>query len=318
MESAKSTVTLSGWVRADYGQPVPSGVRVRLETNEGVIDGSANDSGYFEFVGLTKTHYRLTVTAPGFQAYEQDLILGASGDKVVISVQLSPAAKTKSLAPSASSSFTDDNAPKSARKEYQKGQTASRSGSLSEAQSHFENAVKQYPCYVRAQTDLAVLLSAKHQLAASETALKQALECDPDYLDAYSELGQLYYNETNYQASAAILQEGLRRSPGSWQFYYQLGVNHYHLAQYAKAEQEYLKAESLSASVPADIHVKLADVYLKQSAYAKAYAEMRAYVLAEPKGRSVAKLRKVMQQMESDHIVTVAHPVGTQSPPPQH
>jgi len=313
-------VTLGGWVHADYGQSLPASVTVRLETNEGMIGGerSVNTSGYFEFVGLARTSYRLTVTAPGFQVYQQDLDLGSAGDKLVVNVHLSPTVKLRSLPPPASSSFTDNNASKKARREYEKGIRALRDGSLSEAQSHLEKSVKEYPCYARAQTDLALVLSDKRLFPASEAALKKAMECDPDYLDAYNELGQLYYNQKKYQDGAAILQEGMRRSPGSWQFYYQLGANHFHLGEYGKAEKEYLKAKTLSSSVPAEIHVRLADVYLKQSAYDKAYAEMQVYVLAEPNGRYAARARSLMRQMESDHTAQAAHPAtSTQSPPPE-
>jgi tetratricopeptide (TPR) repeat protein len=306
-------------VQADYGQNIPAGVTVRLETNEGMIGGqqAVNTSGYFEFVGLAKTYYRLTVTASGFQTYQQDLDLRSVGDRFVVNVRLSPALESKPLPLPASPSFTDNNASKKARKEYEKGARALHDRNLAEAQSHLARAVEEYPCYARAQTDLALVLSQAHQLPGSEAALKKALECDPDYLDAYNELGQLYYNEEKYHASEAVLRQGLRRSPASWQFYYQLGASDYRLGQYRKAEQEYLKAESLSSSVPAEIHVKLADVYLKQSAYDKAYAEMQAYVRAEPDGRFAPKLKRVMRQMESDRIPQTAHPSSAQSPPPE-
>lgn len=317
VDSPETGVTLGGWIHADYGQRVPASATVRLETNEGMIGGEQqiNASGYFEFVGLARTYYRLTVTAPGFQPYERDLDLRTVGDRHSINVQLSPAVGSKSPAVPASHSFTDDNAPQNARKEYKKGEHALRDGNLSGAQSHFEKSVKLYPCYARAQTDLALVLSVNHQFSVSEAALKRATECDPDYLEAYSQLGQLYYNEKKYQDSEAILKEGLRRSPASWELFYQLGADHYHLGQYARAEQEYIRAESLNSSIPAEIHVKLADVYLKQSAYDKAYAEMQAYVQAEPEGRFAARLKSVMHQMESDHILRAAHPADAQSPP---
>jgi tetratricopeptide (TPR) repeat protein len=304
-------------VHAEYSQTVPAGVQVRLESTEGMVGGeqAVNTSGYFEFLGLIKTSYRLTVTAPGFQTYEQNLDLGPVGDKLVLTIFLSPATKTKLVPPPAPSSFTDNNAPKKARKEYEKGARALHDGNLTKAQGHLESAVQEYPCYARAQSDLALVLSEKQQFPASEAALKKALECDPDYLDAYNELGQLYYNQKQYQDSERVLQEGLRRSPASWQFYYQLGADHYRLGQYSKAEQEYLKAKSLSASLPAEIHVKLADVYLKQHAYDKAYAEMQDYVHAEPTGRYSAKLKSVMHQMESDHVLQAGHPANAQSPP---
>jgi len=303
--SAESTVTLGGWVRAAYGSGAPSSATVHLDTNEGMVGGPqpVNDAGYFEFLGLAKTYYRLTVTAPGFQTYQQDVDLRSAGDKLVVNVQLSPASESKSSQPPASHSFTDDNASKKARKDYEEGARALREGNLPAAQSHLEKSVKEYPCYARAQTDLALALSQLHQLQKSEMALQKSLECDPDYLDAYNELGQLYYNEKKYSASKAILQAGLRRSPGSWQFYYQLGADDYHLRNYNTAEEEYLKAESLTSSLPAEIHVKLADVYLKQSALGKAYTEMQAYLRAEPQGRFAPELQVVMRRMEADGVV---------------
>lgn len=305
-------------MQADYAQSVPAGVKVRLETNEGMIGGEqpVNSSGYFEFLGLAKTYYRLTVAASGFQAYERDLDLRSVGDKLVVNVRLSPAPTSKPMPPPVSSSFTDSNASKKARREYEMGERALHDGNLAAAEAHLERAVKEYPCYARAQSDLAVVLSETHEYVASEAALKKAMKCDPDYLDAYDELGQLYYNEKRYQDSEGILQEGLRRSPASWQFYYQLGANHYHLGQYGKAEQEYLRAESLSSSIPAEIHVKLADVYLKQSVYHKAYREMQAYLKAEPNGRYAARVHRLMRQMEADHTAQAVRPARSQSPPP--
>lgn len=315
----ETSVTLGGWVQADYGQNVPAGVTVRLETAEGMVGGqpAVNTSGYFEIVGLARMHYRLTVTAPGFQVYQQDVDLRSVGDRFVVNVRLAPALGSKPLPLPLSPSFTDNKASKQARKEYEKGARALHDRNLAEAQAHLKRAAEEYPCYARAQTDLALVLSETQQLPASEGALKKALECDPDYLDAYNELGQLYYNQKKYQESETVLREGLRRSPASWQFYYQLGGDYYRLGQYGKAEQEYLKAESLSSSVPAEIHVKLADVYLKQGANDKAYTEMQAYLHAEPNGRFTAKLKSVMRQMESDRILRAPNPASAQSAPPE-
>jgi tetratricopeptide (TPR) repeat protein len=319
MESSEQAVTLGGWVHADYGQAIPAGVVVHLETDQGmpVRDQPVDSSGYFEFAGLAKESYRLTVSAPGFQAYQKDVDLRPVGNRLNISVQLSPSNKPKSILPAGATSFTDNNASRKARKEYEKGDRALQQGNLTEAQSHLEKAVNEYPCYARAQTSLAVVRSGQHQFSASEAALKKAMQCDPDFLDTYTELGQLYYDENRYQESVAILQQGLRRSPGSWQFHYQLGGSDYSLHQYAEAEQEYLRAESLNSLVPAEIHVKLADVYLKEAAYQKAYAEMQAYLRAEPNGRFAAKLRNVMQRMQADQTVQPDPPAATQSAGPR-
>jgi tetratricopeptide (TPR) repeat protein len=112
-----------------------------------------------------------------------------------------------------------------------------------------------------------------------------------------------------------VLQEGLRRSPGAWQFYYQLAIAQFGLKQYSEAEQQFLKVQSLNSNAPADLRVKLADVYLKEGAYDKAYAQMQAYLKAEPNGRFAAKVKTIMRQMESSGALG-APPTQAAQPPP--
>jgi hypothetical protein len=58
--------------------------------------------------------------------------------------------------------------------------------------------------------------------------------------------------------------------------------------------------------MPAEFHVRLADVYTKEGSYGKAYQEMQSYVHAEPNGRFAAKVKNIMQQMESSGVVSAA------------
>jgi tetratricopeptide (TPR) repeat protein len=315
----EQTVKLEGWVRTDSGLTLPPGVIVRLETRAGVIAGEqpTNRDGHFEFPGLPKITLTLKVNVDGFQPYQQTIDISQSaGNLMLTTINLSPLGKMKETLTSLPS-FTDDQAPKQARKEYARAVHALQEQNPKEALAHFKKAVDEYPCYARAQTDLATVLSDQRQVSLAEAALKKALECDPGFLDAYSELGQLFYVENRFAESEAVLQEGLRRSPGAWQFYYQLGSAHYGLGQYQKAEEEYLKAESFNSAVPPDIHVKLANAYLKTSTFDKAYAEMQAYLHAEPNGRFAPKVKYYIQKMESDGIVGAAQPAQSEPHPPK-
>ena len=305
--SSQQTIALEGWVHTENGRTISSGVMIRLTTAEGltVVQQSPSSAGQFDFGGLAKIPYHLTVTADGFQAYEQELDLSHSGDKTILNVYLTPLRGTKQ-AGSELPTFTDSRVPRKARKEFEKGKRALRDRNFSEAQAHFERAVEEYPCYARAQTDLALALTTQRDRSHAEAALKKAIECDPDFVDAYSQLGWLFNGGKQFSESARVLQDGLRRSPSAWQFYYQLGIAHYGLGDYNKAEEEYLKAESLNPEPPAEIHVKLADVYLKKSAFGKAYAEMESYLRAEPGGRFEVKVRELMKQLESAGLVRAA------------
>ena len=55
-----------------------------------------------------------------------------------------------------------------------------------------------------------------------------------------------------------------------------------------------------------DLHVKLADVYLKEGAFDKAYSEMDQYLQADPEGRFAAKTREVMKRLETSGLLTTA------------
>jgi len=301
--AALGQVRLDGKVRVEGGQVPGFGVMARVETGDGEIAAQSpvNSNGDFSFVGLNKQIYQLIVTAEGFETSQQAVDLTRGLTLVLVEVVLVPARKTKGQA--ADTARTDAQASKAARKEYEKGASALAARKLDQAQVHLEKAVSEYPCYARAQADLATVLGEAQKLADAEAAARKARECDPDYVYSYMVLGQMFNSEKRYADSEQVLQEGLRRSPGSWQFYYQLGVAHFGLGQYSKADEEYQRVLSLNSTPPAELHVKLADLYLKEKAYEKAYSHMEEYLKAEPAGRFATKIKNIMQQMQTSGVL---------------
>jgi tetratricopeptide (TPR) repeat protein len=314
--ACQETVVLSGQVVTYTGQTLRSGVTITLETESGerAAQTPANSAGGFEIGGLKKLRYRLIVSAEGFETWQQDIDLGRGANQYTVRITLTPLNKVKEIAESAPT-LTDAQAPKTARKEYEKGSRALAARQLDEARTHLEKALSEFPCYARAQTDLAVVLTERRELQGAEAALRKAVQCDPGFPDAYTQLGQLLNAEKKFAESADLLQEGLRRSPGAWQFYYQLAMAHYGLKLYNQAEEEFLKVQSINPRPPAELHVKLADVYLKRNAYEKAYAEMQAYLKAEPDGRFAPKIKVIMQQMESSGALGAPPSKVAQQPP---
>lgn len=298
--ASEGRASIIGQVRTDSGRVIPSGVKVRLETAEGepVDQRPANSDGAFELENLPKVRYHLTVTAEGFLPAETDVDLSYASDRVIVNLTLTPIAKRKQFA-AALPTLTEMQAPQKARKEYEKGSRALAERNVAEARAHFESAVAAYPCYARAQADLALTLTVQHELPQAEAALKKALSCDAGYVDAYPQLGQLYNLQKKFTKSEAVLQDGLRHTATAWSIYYQLGAAYYGARKYAKAEEAFLRARSLNSNPPSELHVKLADVYLKEGAYDRAYGEMEAYLQADPEGRFASKVKSVMQKLES-------------------
>lgn len=293
------TVRVMGNIRTDAGQLPGAGVMVRIETEDGELMalGSATSDGAFNFESVAKKICRVTVTAQGFDTAEKTIDLTRTANMAQVTINLVPAHKTETLV--APPALSDARASKNAQKEFQKGDAALSARRLDEARNHLEKAVKDSPCYARAQTELATVLAEKQKLEEAEAAAGKARECDPDFIEAYMQLGMIMNTEKKFSEGEAALQEGIRRAPAQWQFYYQLATAHYGQKDFTKAEQDYQRVLSLNPSPPPEFRVRLANVYLKESNYGKAYSQMEEYLKAEPDGPFAGKIRSIMQQMET-------------------
>jgi Flp pilus assembly protein TadD len=295
--------SIQGRVHTADGSPLPADINVRLEEAEGTVVARqfVGSNGKFEFWDLTGNLYRLIVTAPGFQTVSQDVDMHYEASRFP-DVYLVPVVQRKSPSP-ATTSATDLAAPKKAQKEYEKGEHALQNGNPEEARSHLEKAVAEYPCYARAQTTLGVALSMLRQFSPAEAAFKKSIECDAGFLEAYIQLAILLNLEGKYADNKLNLQQGLGHFPDDWQLHYQLGVASDGLKDYAKAEEEYLKAQSINPTPPPEFHVKLADVYLKRKEFEKAYGEMQTYLRLAPNGEFAEETKSLMKRMESAGVV---------------
>jgi tetratricopeptide (TPR) repeat protein len=291
--------SIEGQVRVTNGGPLPSDVTVKLEIAENVVVGQQmlGATGKFAFHGLKGEHYQIIVTAQGYQPgnAQVDMQYYASRYPTIYLTPLGP----KKTPPQPSESTTDLAAPKKARKEYAQGHDALEAKDLANARKHFEKAIEMDPCYARALTELAVVLSLRGELSSAEAPLQKSIHCDGVFLEAYIQLGILLDIERKYSESESILQQGVRVAPSDWQPYYRLGAVHLRLGKYQEAEQEYLKAESLSAAVPAEVHVQLADAYLRQKKYDQAYTEVQTYLRVAPDGPLAGQARSLLQQADS-------------------
>ncbi len=303
---------LNGQVRTDQGVAVKNAT-VRLETEEGelVDQKPVTTAGQFFFTNIPKARYMLTVTADGFETYREPLNMAEGADQYEASVTLIPARKLPQ-AETEPPALSDGQAPKDARHDYEKAEKAIASHKYGDARKQLQAAVGEYPCYARAQTKLGLVMSQEKDYKDAETAFRKSISCDGGYLDAYLELGQLLNAEKRFGESEPVLEAGLRQSPASWQFYYEAGVAEYGLMHYDQAKEELEKAKSLTSQPSADLDVKLADVYVKEHSFEKAYASMQDYLKLEPDGPLAPRIKAIMKQMESSGAVQAQSPAFPQ------
>jgi len=291
------TRSVSGQVVTEEGEAISSGATIVVETRDGerTAELHADAQGRFEVPDLLHQTYIMTVSAEGFhpQQLYLDLKDGAGPVTVRITLTQAPVQNTASALPA----LTDMSAPKNARKAFARAVQALSAKRLDDARKELERAVAEYPCYARALTGLASIQIAARDWEASAANLRQAIRCDPGFPDAFTSLGELLNSQKKFVESEGILKQGLRLSPRAWQLYDQLATAHYNERQYGKAEEEWLHVLAIDPAPPAELHAKLAAVYLQGGARDKAYAQMQAYLQADPGGPFASKFRAMLRRL---------------------
>jgi tetratricopeptide (TPR) repeat protein len=303
---------IQGQIRVTTGGSLPSGIVVKLEIAENVVAAQqmVGETGRFEFHDLKETHYQIIVTAEGYEPATAQVDMGYYASRFP-TVYLTPLG-AKKTPPAPSANTTDLAAPKKARKEYEQGHDALQAKDLAGARKHFETATEADPCYARALTELGVVFTLQGDLPSAEGSFQKSIHCDGEFLEPYVQLGILLDMEKKYSEGESILQQALRVAPSDWQPYYRLAAVHQHSGKYKEATDEYLKAESLSGTVPVEVHLRLADTYLQQKEYDQAYTEMQAYLKIAPDGPLANQTRSLLPQVDS---MRKSNPQAATGPP---
>jgi tetratricopeptide (TPR) repeat protein len=305
---AQMTVLVSGQVVTEEEAVISSGVTVVVEMRDGQrsADLHADSQGRFEVPNLRRETYLMTVSADGFYPNQRYLCLKDGVGPVTVRIVLTRAPRRKTASPLPA--LTDMSASKKARKAFERAVQALHANRLDDARKEFEKAVAEHPCYARALTGLAAIQTAARDSDAAAANLRQATQCDPGFPDAFASLGRLLNSQKRFVESEEILKQGLRLSPQAWQLYDQLATAHYSEGQYGKAEEEWLRVLSINSAPPAELHAKLAAVYLQGGARDKAYSEMQAYLHADPNGRFASNFKAMMPRLGPSGVNGVIPP----------
>ena len=300
-----NTFKISGRVQTEDGLPAPNGTVVRLENQQGalVAQRPVDTDGGFVFDSLAKGTYRLTASAKGYNPAEKEIDQRFWISDVFVRLTLTQGQFRVRETKPGMVLQADNIIPKTARKAFEKGKKAYKSGDLPRAEEYYEEAVKEHACYPEAQVELSIVAGMRHEYEKTESALRTIVRCSPEYLPAYFRLAYLLNAEKRYNESVDLLNQALGRAPGSWELHHELALAQAGLGNYANAEKEYREILSLTKDPPPRIHAELANVFLEQDKYSDAYQEMEAYLKAAPKGDLAPAVRKSIEEMKSAGVI---------------
>ena len=199
------------------------------------VFGDRGGAGTGNGSGPSMMGCELRAEAPGFRSDVITLVSHRSlDDPDVGTIVLYRIAGVEGISVSA----TALNAPKDARKAYEKGVQSLRKGKPEEAAKDFEKAVEIYPQYANAWLDLGRAQLAEKAPAAAAEAFHKAIDADPKLVQAHGELGMIAARQSNWQEAVKYLDAALKLDPiGYPQFWYADGVAHYNLKNMNAAEK---------------------------------------------------------------------------------
>ena len=207
------------------------------------------------------------------------------------------------------------NAPKDARRAYEKGLEAEKKGMLADARKFFERAVEIYPRFTNAWFQLGTVLQKENENDAARKAYIQATTIDSKFLPPYLSLASMAFEAGNWtellKFSGHILDlDPLNKTKftgyimdldplNSAEAYYYNAVANFKLNKIEEAEKSALKAEhvDLRTHFP-QLHLLLAYILARKHNYADAIVETRIYLELVPHAQDAEQVRVELAKLE--------------------
>jgi tetratricopeptide (TPR) repeat protein len=191
-------------------------------------------------------------------------------------------------------------APKDARKAYEKGMEAISKKNPDEAQKNFEKAVEVYPKYSAAWFALGRLQEQRDRAEEAGKAYRQAIAAEPKLIPPYERLSWLALNASKWQELADWTDQLLRLNPlATAETYYFSSVAQFQLQHYDIAEKNAREAIRLdSANRIARTHYVLGLALAQKQNFTASAESLRHYLDVSPNIQDAELIRKQLSQVE--------------------
>jgi Flp pilus assembly protein TadD len=241
----------------------------------------------------------LTANAPGFRSGRIDLSGHRASDNPELgTITLHRMTEVEGTSVSA----TALNAPKDARKAWEKGSQFMRARPkphLADAEKEFSKAVELYPSYANAWSDLGRVRLQLGATEAAREAFRKALDADGKLVEPYVQLGEQAAREQNWTEAGRNMDKALQLDPVDYpQLWFEDAVANYNLHNYERAEKNTRAALQLSRIDPRANQL-LGLILINKRDYAGAKEALRAYVKMLPNAQDLDHVKAQLVEIDS-------------------
>lgn len=281
----------AGAITADLDMSAANGTPISQES------GHMRSRETDRYAGIALLSCELDVSAPGYLPLSKPIILNDSADIGGLdsgSLILRPVAPIQTGMVSVTSLLV----PKNARKEFEKGDQEAHSNHLASAIEHLKKAVAEYDKYAAAWNALGRIYSTNHDSQPARAAFEKATIADPKYIPPYVGLAAVELSDGKYQSALEAAEEALTLDPNVTLAAFIQAAANYKLNRLDAAEKSGRDAERRPHQNIPQLHVLLAEIYMRKQDYLGAAPEMRAYLKEWPRGEFAGEMKKKLGDIE--------------------
>ena len=197
-------------------------------------------------------------------------------------------------------SATTLEAPKDARKAFEKGRKAAGKQKFEEAQKQLAKAVELYPKYAVAWYELGKVHQATNDFESARKDFGEALKADPKFISPYENMAQLAAHDQKWEEVAEITDRMIHLNPVDFpSAYYMNGVANLNLHRLDAAQKSasYL-VDKDSAHRMARANYLLGIVLAQKQDWNGAATQLRSFIDHAPPGTDLTTPKKQLSEVE--------------------
>jgi tetratricopeptide (TPR) repeat protein len=294
--------TISGKLIFDTGATCER-VRVELEVAEmqPIETVYADPTCTFKFLQPGNGNYLIHIDVDGYEEIHQRVeASGVDGDGYSV-IQMIPApgrVSTKAEHTQASVDVSEmmNQYPKKAVNLFNKALDAHKKQKDPEAIEHLQEALKIAPDFYPALNLLGCLYRDAGQFDKAEEQFVHAHSVNGHNPEPLVNLSSLYLQEDKPERAAEVSQEAVLENARSAPALFNLGLAMYKMSKLDKAEDALKRALDIAPKM-SQIHLALANVYLKWRKYDNLLDQLNAYLQQNPNGPQRDQVQKLRDQV---------------------
>jgi tetratricopeptide (TPR) repeat protein len=198
-------------------------------------------------------------------------------------------------------SMTTMNAPRDARRAFDRGEKAFKENKYPDAEKELGKAIELYPSYAAAWSLLGDIHHQQNQFDQAMKEYSQAFTIDPQFVSPEFGLALIAAQQKRWQDAVKLTSQVMKLNSLAYpSVYFYNAVANYNLGNFEAAEESGLKYKTLDASDHhhPDIYLLLSEVMVRKQDYSAAAQQMRDYLAVNPGAANATQVKEKIKSLE--------------------